>query len=126
MFVTLTFNQQNCQHPELHTPAARRCFRPYHPFAATSRGDCSIHPRIDIGSKSCRRDFNSVQRALVLEDYAPPALRMQGFVSRKKGARSMGEEKKEGGKIIIIIIINKKLTGKINIKKKRKINITLT
>ena len=39
--------------------------------------------------------FNSVQRALVLEDYAP-ALRVRGFVSRKKGARSMGEEKKEG------------------------------
>ena len=48
-------------------------------------------------------NFNSVQRALVLEDYAPPALRVQGFVSRKKGARSMGEEKKEGGGIIIII-----------------------
>ena len=42
-----------------------------------------------------------VQRALVLEDYAPPALRVQGFVSRKKGARSMGvpgEEQKEGEK----------------------------
>ena len=39
--------------------------------------------------------FNFVQRALVLEDYAP-ALRVRGFVSRKKGARSMGEEKKEG------------------------------
>ena len=62
--------------------------------------------------------FNSVQRALVLEDYAPPALRMQGFVSRKKGARSMGEEKKERGKN------KKKLTVKINMKKKRKINIT--
>ena len=32
----------------------------------------------------------------------------------------MGEEKKEGE---TIIIINKKLTGKINMKKKRKINI---
>ena len=51
-------------------------------------------------------NFNSVQRALVLEDYAPPALRVQGFVSRKKGARSMGEEKKEGKKVIII---NKKV-----------------
>ena len=40
-----------------------------------------------------------------------PAMRVQGFVSRKKGARSMGEEKKEGGKKVIII--NKKLTGKI-------------
>ena len=49
--------------------------------------------------------FNSVQLALVLEDYEPPALRVQGFVSRKKGARSMVEEKKEGEKIIIIIII---------------------
>ena len=49
---------------------------------------------------------------------------MQGFVSRKKGVISMGEEKKEGAKKIIIIIINKKLTGKINMKKKRKINIT--
>ena len=57
-------------------------------------------------------NFNSVQRAFVLEDYAPPALRVQGFVSREKGARSMGQEKKEGEKIIIII--NKKLTGKIN------------
>ena len=48
---------------------------------------------------------------------------MQGFVSRKKGARSMGEEKKEGGEKIIII--NKKLTGKINMKKnKNKHNIT--
>ena len=36
-----------------------------------------------------------VMCALVLEDYAPPALRVRGFVSRKKGARSMGEEKKE-------------------------------
>ena len=36
----------------------------------------------------------------------------------------MGEEKKEG-EIIIIIIINKKLTGKINMKKnKNKHNIT--
>ena len=42
-------------------------------------------------------NFNYVQRALVLEDYAP-ALRVWGFVSRKKGARSMGEEKKEGEK----------------------------
>ena len=64
-------------------------------------------------------NFNSVQRALVLEDYAPPALRVQEFVSRKKGARSIvGEEKKEGEKI------NKKLTGIINMKKMRKINIT--
>ena len=28
-------------------------------------------------------NFNSVQLALVLEDYEPPALRVQGFVSRK-------------------------------------------
>ena len=42
-------------------------------------------------------NFNSVQLALVLEDYEPPALRVQGFVSTKKGARSMVvlEEKKE-------------------------------
>ena len=46
---------------------------------------------------------------------------MQGFVSRKKGSRSMGEEKKEGEKKKNLI--NKKLTGKINMKKKRKINI---
>ena len=38
--------------------------------------------------------FNFVQRALVLEDYAP-TLRVRGFVSRKKGARNMGEGKKE-------------------------------
>ena len=45
---------------------------------------------------------------------------MRGFVSRKKGARSMGEEKKEEGK-------KKKLTGKINMKKKEenKHNITI-
>ena len=53
-----------------------------------------------LDTKNIKRtfNFNSVQRTLVLEDYAPPALRVQGFVSRKKGARSMGEEKKEGGK----------------------------
>ena len=56
-----------------------------------------------IGESDSYFNFNSIQRALVLEDYAP-ALRVRGFVSRKKGARSMGEEKKEG-----IIIINKKL-----------------
>ena len=47
-----------------------------------------------------------VQRALVLEDYAPALDVGGGFVSRKKGARSssivwpMGEEKKalKGGK----------------------------
>ena len=71
-----------------------------------SNGDVAASPERNIFN------FNSVQRALVLEDYAPSALRVQGFVSRKKGARSMGEEKKEGGKKIIIII-NKKLTGKI-------------
>ena len=41
--------------------------------------------------------FNLIQRALVLEDYAP-ALGVAGFVSRKKGARSKGKE----GKIIIV------------------------
>ena len=41
-------------------------------------------------------NFNCVQLALVLEDYEPPALRVQGFGSRKYGARSMVEEKKEG------------------------------
>ena len=40
-------------------------------------------------------NFNSVQRALILDDYVP-ALQVRGFVSRKKGARSMGEENKEG------------------------------
>ena len=44
---------------------------------------------------SVQNNFNLVQRALVLEDYAP-ALGVGGFVGRKKGARSMGEEKKEG------------------------------
>ena len=33
----------------------------------------------------------------ILYSAPSPALRVQGFVSRKKGARSMGEEKKEGG-----------------------------
>ena len=55
----------------------------------------------------CIFNFNSVQLALVLEDYEPPALRVQGFVSRKKGARSIVEEKKEGEKKIIIMIIKK-------------------
>ena len=36
-----------------------------------------------------------IQRALVLEDYAP-ALGVAGFVSRNKGARSKGKEEKEG------------------------------
>ena len=36
-------------------------------------------------------NFNLIQRALVLEDYAP-ALGVAGFVSRKKGARSKGKE----------------------------------
>ena len=40
-------------------------------------------------------NFNLIQRALVLEDYAP-ALGVAGFVSRKKGARSKGKEEKEG------------------------------
>ena len=51
LFDTLIFNQQKCQHPELHNPAARRSFRPRHPRAATSCVDCSIRLRIDIGSK---------------------------------------------------------------------------
>ena len=73
-----------------------------------------------LGVNSRLFNFNYVQRTLVLEDCAPPALRVQGFVSRKKGASSMGEEKKEGGKKKNN---NKKCTGKINMKKKRKINI---
>ncbi len=59
LFDTLIFNQQKCQHPELHNPAARRSFRPRHPRAATSCGDYSIRLRIDIGSTSCRRDLRS-------------------------------------------------------------------
>ena len=42
-------------------------------------------------------NFNLIQRALVLEDYAP-ALGVAGVVSRKKGARSKGKEEKEGKK----------------------------
>ena len=58
---------------------------------------------VQIRRRSCscninNFNLNSVQLALVLEDYEPPALRVQGFVSRKKGARSIVEEKKEGGK----------------------------
>ena len=44
-------------------------------------------------------NFNFIQRALVLEDYAP-ALRVAGFVSRKKCARR--EKKRKKGKIIIV------------------------
>ena len=41
-----------------------------------------------------------------------PALLVRGFVSRKKGARSMGEEKEEGKIIIIIINMKKKEENK--------------
>ena len=41
--------------------------------------------------KDVNFNFNLIQRALVLEDYAP-ALGVAGFVSRKKGARSKGKE----------------------------------
>ena len=59
----------------------------------------SVQDTVLQRSQACAKlHFNSVQRALVLEDYAPPALPVHGFVSRKKGASSMGEEKKEGGK----------------------------
>ena len=51
--------------------------------------------------------FCTARHRSLLEDYEPPAPRVQGFVSRKKGARSMVEEKKEGKKIIIIIMIIK-------------------
>ena len=53
------------------------------------------------GCRHCSFNFNLIQRALVLEDYAP-ALGVAGFVSRKKGARSKGKEEKEGKKIIIV------------------------
>ena len=49
----------------------------------------------------------------MLEDYAPELGVGGGLLVGKKGARSMGEEKKEWKKIIA-----KKLTGKINMKKK--------
>ena len=55
----------------------------------------------DLCTPSTPLHFNFIQHALVLEDYAP-ALRVRGFVSRKKGARSMGEEKKEGKNLTII------------------------
>ena len=53
-------------------------------------------------------NFNSVQRALVLVDYAPPALRVQGLGKR---VQEVWEKKRKKGKKCIIIIINKKLTG---------------
>ena len=59
------------------------------------RVSLSLSPPGTHGSVQNNFNFNLVQRALVLEDYAP-ALGVGGFVSRKKGARSMGEEKKEG------------------------------
>ena len=85
LFVTLTFNQQNCQHPELHTPAARRCFRPHHPLAATSCGDRSIRPRIDIGSKSCRRDLPSFLQRQIAAHAFPAAWRWQLITSMRAG-----------------------------------------
>ena len=63
------------------------------------------HDKLHISSAEPERpvgyftsfNFNLVQRALVLEDYALAlGVGGGGFVSRKKGARSMGEEKKEG------------------------------
>ena len=56
-------------------------------------------PVLDVPPVACGQDdlyhssphFNLIQRALVLEDYAP-ALGVAGFVtSRKKGARSKGK-----------------------------------
>ena len=58
-----------------------------------------LFPR--IAKSTFNFNFNLIQRALVLEDYAP-ALGVAGFVSRKKGARSKGKEEKEGKKIIIV------------------------
>ena len=57
------------------------------------------HEVVDDGSLFDNNyfNFNLIQRALVLEDYAP-ALGVAGFVSRKKGARSKGKEEKEGKK----------------------------
>ena len=85
LFVTLTFNQQNCQHPELHTPAARHCFRPHHPLAATSCGDRNIRPRIDIGSKSCRRDLPSFLQRQIAAHAFPAAWRWQLITSTRAG-----------------------------------------
>ena len=53
-----------------------------------------------------------------------PALRVRGFVSRKRVQEVWEKKRKNGNKIIIII--NKKLTGKINMNKKEenKHNIT--
>ena len=64
----------------------------------------SVSVKLPIFARICHTvyfNFNLIQRALVLEDYAP-ALGVAGFVSRKKGARSKGKEEKEG-KIIIIV-----------------------
>ena len=68
--------------------------------AAPSGQPWSLSNRENGGITVLYFNFNLVQRALVLEDYAP-ALGVGGgggFVSRKKGARSMGEEKKVGKK----------------------------
>ena len=50
---------------------------------------------LQLNCRYLQLNFNFIQRALVLEDYAP-ALGVRGFVSRKNGARSTGEDKKEG------------------------------
>ena len=59
-------------------------------------------------------------RALVLEDY--PCVGAGGGLLVGKRAQEVLEKQRKKGKIIIIII-NKKLTSKINMKKRKKINI---
>ena len=91
LFDTLTFNQQNCQHPELHTPAARRSFRPHHPRAATSCGDCIIHIRIDIGRISCRETFLFLQ--LQIAGHAYPAARQRQLITSMRAAGPVGQDR---------------------------------
>ena len=102
-----------------HTPqqavhAAVHIYRRVTVISVTYVNDIALHRRLYTmtattpqpqaattpASDSCTRfNFNLVQRALVLGDYAPAlGVWEGGVVSRKKGARSLGEEKKEGEK----------------------------
>ena len=71
LFDTLTFNQQNCQHPELHTPAP-----------------CSIRPRIDMGSKSCRTGPSFLQ--LQIAAHVFPAARQRQLITSTRAGGPVG------------------------------------
>ena len=68
---------------------------------------CGIFVSLGLGIVTIY--FNFIQRALVLEDYAP-ALGCGGLLVGRRVQEVRGKKRRKGK----IIIINKKLTGKIN------------